>query len=152
MNEPRKRQDILIQVLKETWKQMMDAHLFIVASSLAYTTILSIIPALAVSFAVFKAFGGLEKLSETVEPFIISNLAENVGTEVVGKIHDFIKNANTGTLGLGGLVFLISTTMSMLSSIENSINRIWKTTTGRTKFQRFAYYWVFVTLGPIALA
>lgn len=137
---------------KELWKQTVAAQLLLVASSLAYTTILSIIPVLAVSFAVFRAFGGMEKLYGTIEPFILSNLAEGSGEEVMAALHRFIDNAHAGAIGASGFAALIVTSMSMLSSAEKAINRVWHQSMTRTFFQRVASYWLFITLGPLALA
>ena len=59
------------EILKDVWAQMKRAQLLLVASSLSYTTILSIIPMMAVSFAIFKAFGGMDKLYATIEPLML---------------------------------------------------------------------------------
>ena len=142
----------LKSVFRDTRAQIKEAHLLMVASSLAYTTILSIIPALAVSFSIFKAFGGMEKLLNVIEPFILENLAEGASDEAMNAIRGFINNIHAGAIGAGGLVSLIFTTMSMLFNIEKSINRIWKTPMEKTLFQRFARYWFFITLGPLALS
>ena len=139
-------------LLKDTYKYLREAQLPLVASSLAYITILSIIPLLAVSFSIFQAFGGLEKLYETIEPLVIQNLAQNSSEEAMAAIRRFITNAHAAAIGTTGLVALIITSMSMLSSIENSINRVWKTPNSRTIFQRIAAYWLIVTMGPLALA
>ena len=137
------------RIALDTWEQMAQAQLFTVASSLAYTTILSIIPLLAVSFAIFKAFGGMERVYGVVEPFILSNLAEGVSADVIDKLHGFIENAHTSTIGVGGLVGLVFTSMSMLMSAENAIHRIWQSPNRRSLFQRVASYWLFITLGPL---
>jgi membrane protein len=129
---------------------MEEAQLMLVASSLAYTTILSIIPVLAVSFSIFKAFGGLEKLYSTIEPLIINNLAEGVSEEAIAQIRTFIGNIHVGAIGVGGFIGLLITTMIMLNRIEIAINHVWRAPTTRPIFQRFATYWVFITLGPLA--
>lgn len=144
------------EILKGVYQDMMTlmrrVHLPLVASSLAYDTILSIIPVLAVSFAVFHAFGGMEKLLETLEPMILSNLAHGTGEEVAQALHGFIDNVHANAVGAGGFVGLIVTTMIMLSSAETAINHIWGATKSRSLFQRISTYWLFVTLGPLALA
>ena len=136
----------------ETFRLMRETQLPLVASSLAYTTILSIIPVLAVSFAVFHAFGGLDRLLDTLEPFILSNLATGTGDEVTQALHNFIGNAHANAIGAGGLIGLVVTTMMMLSSAERAINKIWGVTRERSLLQRFSAYWMFITLGPMALA
>ncbi len=137
---------------KDLADQMGRAQILLTASSLAYTTILSIIPLLAVSFAIFQAFGGLNKVYETIQPLILSNLAEGTGDEVMQRIKGFIDNAQGGVVGVGGLIGLIFTSMSMLQSAEKAINRSWGTQFNRGLFQQISTYWLFITLGPLALA
>jgi membrane protein len=122
------------------------------ASALAYTTILSIIPLLAVSFSIFKAFGGLDKLYGAIEPFIFENLAEGSDEKTLEMLRSFVGNIHAGTLGAGGMLGLLLTSMSMLSSIEKSINKVWQVPIRKTLFQRVSAYWFFITLGPLALS
>lgn len=140
----------LAKLGREVWKQTSDAQLFTIAGSLAYTTLLSIIPALAVSLAIFHAFGGLEKLHEVIEPFVIRNLAEPASEEAIQKIRDAIGRIHAGALGTTGIVTLILITMSMLYSAESAINQVWRAPMRKSWFHRIATYWLFVTLGPIA--
>lgn len=143
---------LIPEIIVHTLKQMQEANLLMVASSLAYTTILSIIPVLAVSFAIFKAFGGMEKLYQNLEPFVLSHLAAGSGQEVVETLHYFIDKIHAGAVGLGGLIGLIFTTMSMLYSIEKSINHVWKVPMQRKIFYRISAYWFIITLGPLAMS
>ena len=139
-------------MIADTGKQIKEAELLLNASSLAYITILSIIPLLAVSFSIFQAFGGMQKLYAVIEPLIIQNLAEGSDEHAMTAIRGFISNIHAGALGAGGLVALIFTSMSMLSNAEKAINRVWRAPFTRTLFQRVASYWLFITLGPLALA
>ncbi len=132
-------------------RMMTGTHLLTQAASLAYTTILSIIPALAVSFATFKAFGGMEKVYATIEPLIMQNLAEG-SDDAIGAIRGFIANVHTGAIGMSGFLGLVVTSMAMLYSIEKAVNQIWRVSMRRNWVQRIAYYWLFITMGPVALA
>jgi membrane protein len=142
----------LPKIVRDIVTQFQEAQLFTVASSLAYTTLLSIIPLLALSFAIFQAFGGLSKLYETIEPLILSNLAEGAGDEVLNKLHEYIDNTHAGVVGAGGLIGLIVTCISMLASAEKAINHVWRVKITRSLFHRIASYWLFITLGPLALS
>jgi membrane protein len=139
------------QVIWDTQRHAQEAELPLVASSLAYTTILSIVPALAVSFSIFQAFGGMEKLFEQIEPIILENLAQGAGKEATQALRRYITNAHAGALGAGGILALLITTISMLSSIEKAINRVWRARIDRSWFQRISSYWLLVTLGPVVL-
>lgn len=142
----------IIPILRDALDHMKQAQLPLVASSLAYTTILSIVPLLAVSFAIFQAFGGLQTLGETIEPFIVSNLAEGVSDDVVSKIESFVSNAHAGAIGITGLIGLLFTSMSMLLNIEKSVNRMWQVPLSRSLAKRITFNLLFVALGPIAFS
>jgi membrane protein len=136
----------------ELAEEFNESQLLTVASSLAYTTLLSLIPVLAVSFAIFQAFGGLDRLYSTIEPFILANLAEGSSEEVIEHLRRFIGNVHGGAIGAGGFVGLLITSISLLFSIEKAINRIWKAPNTRPWFNRLSSYWFFITLGPLALS
>ena len=123
-----------------------------VASGLAYTTLLSLIPLCAVSFAIFQAFGGLDRLYATLEPFLLQNLTEGSGEVALTTLRKFIGNVHAGAVGVTGFLGLLFTSISLLFSIDKAINRIWKAPETRSFFYRLATYWFFITLGPMALA
>jgi membrane protein len=141
-----------LEVAKETLHQINRAQLMMASSSLAYTPILSIIPLLAVSFAVFQIFGGMQKFYELVEPFILSNLAEGVNGQATKLLETFIQNVHPTRLGIVGVTGLIFTGVSMLSSIEGAINRVWEVPLKRSWTLRISSYCLFITIGPLALA
>ncbi len=141
----------LVEIAKGIYHQMAGTQLFMIASSLSYTTMLSIIPALAVSFATFKAFGGMDKVYSTIEPLILQNLAEG-SIDAMEAIRGFIANIHTGAIGIGGFIALIFTSMTLLFSIEKGINQIWRLQIKRGWVQRVAIYWLFITMGPLALS
>jgi len=140
------------EIAKTISTEVEQAQIFLTAGSLAYTTILSMVPLLAVSFAIFQAFGGMEKLYSTLQPFILSNLSEGANEKAIEQLQSFVSNANASTLGIGGLIALLFTSFSMLSSVEKAINRVWGTKIERSLFQRISTYWLFITLGPLGAA
>ena len=138
--------------LIRTLQIIQDARLLMVASSLAYTTLLSVIPVMAVSFAIFQVFGGMQRVYGVIEPIILHNLAQGTGEEAIGAIRAFVTNTHAGAVGLSGFIGLVFTSMSLLSSIENAINLIWQTPIKRPLARRIAFYWLFITLGPLSIA
>lgn len=114
------------------------------ASALTFTTLLSIVPLLAMMFAVLKGFG----IQNSLEPLILKNLA--VGSEgLVGEIIRYIDNTNVARLGVVGLTALIMTVLALLSNIEESFNNIWGVNETRPILRRFSDYFSVVTIGPI---
>jgi membrane protein len=114
------------------------------ASALTYTSLLSIVPLLALMFAVLKGFG----VQNTLEPLILERIA--VGSEeIVDNIITYINNTNVGSLGTVGLLALLVTVLALLSNIEESFNHIWGVKETRSLMRRFADYFSVVTFGPI---
>ena len=114
------------------------------ASALTFTTLLSIVPLLALMFSVLKGFG----IQNTLEPLLLKHLAAGSG-DVVTLIITYINNTNVARLGTFGLVFLIITVLTLLSNIEKSFNRVWGVEETRPLLRRFTDYFSVVTIGPI---
>lgn len=121
------------------------------AASLTYTTLLAIVPFLAVIFSVFKAVGGLEGLQRKIEPFILQNLAIGSQDMVRGQIHNFVTNINAGAIGAIGGVVLFVTVISTMMRIERSFNEIWGIDKSRPFFQQLSVYLTLLVVGPILL-
>ena len=137
------------------------------ASALAYTTLLALIPLLAVCVSIGTGF--LQSQGKQPVDDIIRGLVRNVapmldlevkaGTEskesnldkVVTSINEFIKKVNTGTIGLTGTIALVFVAIGLLRTIEATFNDIWGITHGRGWVASIIQYWATITLGPIVL-
>ncbi len=114
------------------------------ASALTYATLLSIVPLLALMFAVLKGFG----VQNALEPIILENLA--LGAEdVVSQIISYIDNTNVARLGVVGLCALLLAVLTLLSNIEKSFNHVWGVEETRPILRRFADYFSVITIGPL---
>jgi membrane protein len=116
------------------------------ASALSYTTILSLVPFLALAFAILKGFG----VQNVVEPLIVERLAVGSG-DVVTKIISYINNTKMASLGAIGLAALIVTVISLLGNIEEAFNDIWGVEETRSTYRKFSDYLSIVVVGPILL-
>lgn len=127
--------------------EVSEEQLAIRAMSLVYTTLLTIVPLLAVSFSVLKAFGVHTQLLIMLYYFL-----EPLGPQGVDlsmKIIEFVENVKVGVLGSIGLATLIYTVMSQIQKFESALNYIWnvKTTRGFTK--RFNNYLSMLLVAPV---
>jgi membrane protein len=71
--------------------------------------------------------------------------------DIARRIHRFIQNTRSGTLGVTGSVLLIFVAISMLTRIESTFNDIWGVTRGRSWFMRIVLYWGVLSLMPVLL-
>lgn len=145
-------QRTLIQALRISQlviRDLLDGMLTLQAMSLVYTTLLSIVPLLAVSFSVLKGFG----VHNQVEPMLL-NLMQPLGdkgVEITQRIIEFVENTKAGVLGSLGLALLFYTVVSLIQKIERSFNYTWRVTEQRPFAQRFSDYLSVVLLGPLLI-
>ncbi len=117
------------------------------AMGLVYTTLLSIVPLLALSFSVLKAFG----VYNQIRPMLLNFLAPlgEGGEEIANTIVRFIQNMNVGVLGALGLGLLLYTAVSLMQKIEESLNFIWHVPRVRPLGERFSRYLTVLMVGPL---
>jgi membrane protein len=121
------------------------------ASALAYKTVFSLVPLLAVMFAVFKGFGGLAAIEADVRAFIQKNLAVGSSDSVIRAMDAGLANLHAGAVGAVGCAILMITAVLLLGTVENTLNDIWGVRQPRSIFRRFAIYWTILTLGPVLI-
>lgn len=143
----RRRLTRAMQILYLVIRDLMEGQLTLMAMSLVYTTLLSIVPLLAVSFSVLKAFG----VHNQIEPMLL-NLLDPLGeqgVEVTDRIIGFVENMNVGVLGAVGLAFLFYTVITLLQKVETSFNYAWRVEQQRSFGKRFSDYLSVIIIGPV---
>jgi membrane protein len=149
MPRPRRMLMHLLRLLYVTLRDLMGGQLSLRAMSLVYTTLLSLVPLIAVSFSVLKGFG----VHNQVEPILFNFLAPlgPKGAEVGEQIISFVDNMKAGVLGSIGLAFLLYTVISLIQKIEESFNFVWQVERLRSFSQRFSNYLSVILVGPILM-
>ena len=133
------------------------------ATALAYTTLLALVPVLAVSLGVSTSLlksdqDQTRRMIEQVIGQVAPQLEQLPGSEqekvearqrVIEQIQDFISNIHSGALGVTGTVALVVVAIGLLGTIESSFNDIWGVPRGRSWVSRVVPYWTAITLGPL---
>jgi membrane protein len=120
------------------------------AMSLAYTTLLSIVPLLVFSFSILKGLGARGDLKFILDQFFAPlGVASGQLTE---SVLQFVKNMRGDLLGSIGLAFLVYTVVTTIQKVERSFNFLWRVDRPRSFARRFAEYLAVMVLGPILLA
>ena len=132
---------------RHLWQQFREDRSFESAGALSYTSLLALVPLMAVMFGVISAFPVFDQWSSDVENYIFSNFVPAAGDVV----HDYVTQFVDRSAGLtgAGTVFLIATAILLMSTIEKSLNRIWRVRTQRGPVSRLVVYWAVLTLGPL---
>ncbi len=128
-------------------RDLLHGQLTLRAMGLVYTTLLSIVPLLAISFSVLKAFGVHNQIKPTLLSFL-EPLGEK-GLEIASRITGFIENMNVGVLGSVGLALLLYTAVSLVHKVEEAFNFIWHVSRGRSITERFSRYISALLVGPL---
>lgn len=124
-------------------------HCFETASALAYTTLVSIVPLMAVSVFIVKGMPFFQGLWSEVQQYIFIHFLPSTGKEVEKYLKEFLEN--TSHLSIIGGISLIFSSMILIYTIENAFNRIWHVRLNRTFLNSFLLYWAILTLTPILM-
>jgi len=114
------------------------------AAALTFTTLLSLVPILALTFAVLKGLGAQNRLA----PVIIAKFA--AGSEaVVTRVVSYINNTNAGSIGAIGILMLLYTAVSTLGNIEDAFDNVWGVPETRSFYRKFSDYLSVLVSTPL---
>ncbi len=130
-------------------RDLMAGQLNLHAMSLVYTTLLSMVPLLALSFSVLKAMGVHNQLTPLLYQFF--EPLGRQGTQMAEQVITFVDNIKVGVLGSVGLLLLVYTVIALVQKIERSFNMVWHAPMGRSLGQRFSNYLSVITIGPLLM-
>ena len=128
------------------WQRFIDDKCFETAGALSYTTLVSLVPLVVAVLAMFSAFPVFAESRNTLVNFVF-NLVPAAAETVKSALLAFADNASKLT-GISVIVMLFSA-ISMMVSIEDRLNRIWRVHQPRSWASRLLLYWAALTLGPI---
>ena len=131
------------------WRHFGEDRLFDEAASLSYTSLLSMVPLLAVVFGVASAFPVFQQWSEQLQSFVFTNFVPASGDQIQSYLVGFLESV--GKLTLTGTLVLILTALLLMLRVERAFNLIWRVPTARSIRNRVIMYWAVLTLGPMAL-
>ncbi len=128
-------------------RELMTGELNLRAMSLVFTTLISLVPLIAVAFSVLKAFG----IHNQIEPALLGLLAPlgERGVDITANIIGFVENVKVGVLGSVGVAMLFYTIIALVKKVENAFNFVWRVKRPRTLARRFTDYLSVIMIGPV---
>jgi membrane protein len=129
------------------WKHFQEDRCLEEAASLSYTSLLAMVPLLAVIFGVIAAFPVFSEWSGQLQSFIFTNFVPAAGEQIEAYINTFL--GSISSLTLPGTITLFVTALLLMVRIEVALNRIWRVTESRTLINRIVMYWAVLTLAPL---
>ena len=142
----------LAQILRFLYGMLRDVfstQLTLRAMSLVYTTLLSIVPLLAVSFSVAKGLGMVSRLREMFTQSF-TQLGPD-GVAIAENILQMVDRIDGRAIGAIGVVIFLWTAVSMIQKVESSFNYVWYVAKTRGFARRFSEYLVVLLIGPVAM-
>ncbi|MCW5698782.1 MAG: YihY family inner membrane protein [Rhodospirillales bacterium] len=131
------------------WKRFNEDRCMAIAASLSYTSLLALVPLMAISFAVLAAFPVFDDIQEQIKTFIFANfLPEAVDT--VQQYLDRFLGAARGVTAIG-VIGLAVTALLLFVTIEGGMNEIFRVSRPRSIVTRLLVFWAILTLGPLIM-
>jgi len=119
------------------------------AASLSYTSLLSLVPMMAVIFAAFSSFPVFQDVFEQLQHFIFENFVPSSSEVIKNNLNEFVGKASK--LTLFGLIGLFVIALMLMWQIDKSLNQIWGVSKQKNLLGTFLTYWAVLTLGPVLI-
>jgi membrane protein len=137
----------LLRYVYAVLRDIATGQLTLRSMSLVYTTLLSVVPLLAMSFSVLKGLGAAQELRGRLATFL-----EPLGTQgeqITEQVMTAVENVNYGVLGSVGLAFFLYTAIALVEKVEESFYYVWFVTESRSFARRFTEYTLVLIFGPL---
>lgn len=145
----RRSRERSLAFLEFTWQRFLEDRCLQTAGALAFTALFALVPLTAAILGILAAFPVFEEWRFRLTAWVFNNFVPAAGDVVQTYLTEFAANASKAT-AIGVLVLVFSA-ISLMMSIEDAFNRIWRVTTNRGPASRFVIYWTALSLGPILL-
>jgi membrane protein len=139
-----------VSTAKTLLERFREDRLGVQASSLTFTTTMALVPFFTVALAVFTAFPMFGKLQAALQGWLVQSvIPDAIARQVLGYLTQFASKASRlGTVGIAALFFIA---ISLVLTIDRTLNGIWRVRRQRPLGQRVLIYWAVMTLAPLLL-
>jgi len=141
--------DIFLSFIIFVAKKFHQERCFDIANSLSYTSLLSLVPLMAVVFASLSSFPGFQDIMYELEKFIFSNLIPTSSELIRQYLMSFVGKA--ASLTLVGILSLLLIALLLMWKVDQVLNQIWAVNKKRNYLRTFLIYWAILTLGPVLI-
>ncbi|MBW1979859.1 MAG: YihY/virulence factor BrkB family protein [Deltaproteobacteria bacterium] len=135
-----------LQLTVYVWREFWRDNCLLRASGLTYTTLLTLVPLLALMFAILKGLG----IQRALQPFILERLTGG-SHAIAERILVYVDRINVGSLGTLGITFLFITMILVLTNVEMAFNQIWKVGRGRPWLRKCSDYLGLLVILPVSI-
>lgn len=136
-----------IRFLKLYIQRCQQDQITMIGGYLAYISLLSLVPMIAVMFSMLGAFPMFADFRVELENFMYANVVPSRGDEIQAYMSQFV--GNTSKMTTFGVAALVVVALMLIHNIDKSLNKIWRITKRPRPIISFSIYWMILTLGPI---
>jgi membrane protein len=142
------------RILYATVQGFREKRLNFQAAALTYYSVLSIVPFLAFAFSVLKGFGGYQRLmDQSLRPYLRQTFGGNASLlNALEQMLNFVERTDVSSLGMIGVLFLVYTSINLLSTIETALNEIWGAKSSRPLLRQVTDYTTLMVVTPLLAA
>jgi len=140
---------LMVGFVRHLLHRIEQDRMTVVAGYLAYVTLLSLVPLLAVVFAVMSGFPMFADLKQTLENFVFQHFVPTSTDVVQQNIRNFLDNISRMTAV--GVSSLMVVALMLISAVDQTLNDIWRVHKKRRWRVALPIYWMILTLGPILI-
>ena len=133
--------------IQELFRRYIQDEVALAAGSLAYTSLLALVPLMAVLVTVFSAMPLFEDASEMLQDFIFQNFVPTSGEILQTHILGFVEKVRSLTVTMFLAVFV--TSLLLMQTMEKALNRIFATKPSGRFMKKVLMYWAVLTMGPL---
>lgn len=119
------------------------------AAALTYSTLLALVPLLVIAFAILSSFPAFDAVKGRMQELFFSAVVPEAGAAISDYLSNFTQNASN--LTAVGIVALAVAALLLLSTVEDTLNRVWHVERPRPILVRFLIFWAILTLGPLLI-
>jgi len=139
-----------LDTLRTLQQRFREDRLGLTAGSLTFTTLISLVPLVTVTLAVFTTFPIFGRFQTSLQDYFLQTLVpDSIARPVMRALTQFAGQASK--LGVAGLIVLGLTALALMFTIDRTLNAIWRVPKPRPLAQRVLLYWAGLTLGPLLL-
>ncbi len=133
------------------WRQWARLRVAQTAGSLAFLSLLALVPIVSIALSVLTALPVFSRLRTALQSFLAANLfLPSFSDTLMRYVNQFAAKANE--LSVVGAALFFATALAALFTIDRTLNQIWGSTRRRPLSRRITLYWTMLTLGPLLLA
>jgi membrane protein len=143
----------IARIVSAAYQGFVEKRLTFRAAALTYFSALSVVPFLAFAFAVVKGFGAYRRLvNDSVNPYLRATFGGNAELlAAIEKLLRFVENTQVSSLGVFGVVFLLYSSLGLLSTVETALNDLWGAARPRPFVRRLTDYTTLLVVTPLLI-